>query len=58
MCDLLEGSLERVITSNTALQLLGRAGLDKYLVPHRQPSYTVVTQVRVKCSSHTGEGKM
>ena len=46
MCDLLEGSLERVINSSQALQLLGRMGLVSYLVPHRQSSYTVVTQVR------------
>lgn len=48
MCDMLQGSVERVIASNIVFRVLERAKLRKYILILRQQSYTVVTQVRYR----------
>ncbi len=48
MFDVLQGSVERIIASNSFLTLLERLGLSKMIVHSRHESYTVTTQV-----SHT-----
>ena len=51
MCDLLEGSVERIIQSNVLLRLLERLNVLSTVLHHREKSYTVVTQVASRGSS-------
>ena len=46
MCDMVEGSVERVIASNVLLRALNSMHLTSRILQHRHPSYTVTTQVR------------
>jgi hypothetical protein len=43
MCDMLEGSVERIIHSNRFLVLLENLRIISFIVQSRQPSYTVLT---------------
>ncbi len=45
MCDMLVGSVERIVQSNVLLRLLQRVRIVGMVVQKRQLSYTVVTQV-------------
>ena len=47
MCDMLVGSVERIVESNVILRLLRRMKVVGMIVQRRQLSYTVVTQVCV-----------
>ncbi len=46
MCDMLVGSVERIVQSNVLLRLLQRVRIVGMVVQKRQLSYTVVTQVQ------------
>lgn len=45
MCDMLQGSIERIITSNWLLRLLDRLRISRLVIQRRQQSYLVTTQV-------------
>ena len=45
MCDMLQGSIERIITSNWLLRLLDRLQISRLVIQRRQQSYLVTTQV-------------
>ena len=45
MCDMLQGSVERIIYSNPLLRALQRLKLVRYIVWKRQTSYSVQIQV-------------
>ena len=45
MCDMLEGSVERIVRSNSLLRWMDKLHLLSFVVRHRQQSYAVVTQV-------------
>ena len=47
MCDMLEGSVERIVRSNWLLGLLERLRVLPMILQRRQQSYTVVTQVHM-----------
>ena len=46
MCDMLNGSVERIVRSNWLLGLLDRLRVLRLVLKQRQRSYDVVTQVR------------
>ena len=48
MCDMLKGSVERIIRSSYLLRLINRLRLISLIVVHQDTSYTVDTQVRVQ----------
>ena len=45
MCDMLVGSVDRIVGSNWLLWILDRMKLMRLIIRWRQPSYLVVTQV-------------
>lgn len=45
MCDMLQGSVERIISSNWLLQLLEKLRVSRLVIQKRQQSYLVTTQV-------------
>lgn len=45
MCDMLQGSVERIISSNWLLQLLEKLRVSRLAIQKRQQSYLVTTQV-------------
>ena len=45
MCDMLSGSVERIVSSSWLLLFLERVGILKWIVQRRQKSYHVHTQV-------------
>lgn len=53
MCDMLEGSVERIIHSNRLLGLLENLHIISLILHSRQQSYSVLTPVR-STISHTG----
>ena len=54
MCDMLVGSVERIVESSRLLWLLDRTKLMRLVIRWRQPSYLVITQVRTSngCFMH------